>query len=311
MEPADVLRPIPADEEAACPYGQCDGSTWILDDETNETRPCRCREQRMRRAVSGGVGTGIGRRFLEVSFDREPIVSLDRAVLRQVRAFTRSIEENLEAGRGLWFDGPVGTGKTSLAILVAKAAKDAGRSYAVYPVPRLLAEIKRTFDRDASDSYLGFFRRLCTVDVLVLDDLGAEKQTEWVLEQLYSIVNERWQDRRSIVVTTNTPDPDPDAASHLLHVAARGLRDAVGSGRTSGRDLDELRLLVERVERARAHAVADEAVATTDPIARLRRQVGARTVSRLVEICDDPLPIEGPDLRMSIDARSGVAPRGA
>jgi len=50
---------------------------------------------------------------------------------------------------------------------------------------------------------LGFFRRLCTVDVLVLDDLGAEKQTEWVLEQLYSIVNERWQNERAIVVTSN------------------------------------------------------------------------------------------------------------
>ena len=46
-------------------------------------------------------------------------------------------------------------------------------------------------------------RRLCEVDLLHLDDLGAEKRTEWVLEQLYSIVNERWQNERSIVVTTN------------------------------------------------------------------------------------------------------------
>ena len=144
-----MLRRVEPQEEVACPFGECDGSTWVLDEETGDARPCRCREQRVRQAVSGGIGTGIGRRFLEVSFDREPIVSLDPVVLRQVRSFLRSIEDNLEAGRGLWFDGPVGTGKTSLAILVAKAAKDAGRSYAVYPVPRLLAEIKRTFDRDA------------------------------------------------------------------------------------------------------------------------------------------------------------------
>ena len=129
-----MLRPIdPA--ERVCPFGECDGSTWILDEELNEARPCRCRQQRRRRAASGGIGTGIGRRFLEVSFEREPIVSLDPIVLRPVRAFVRSIDANLENGRGLWFDGPVGTGKTSLAILVAKAAKDAGRSYAVYPVP--------------------------------------------------------------------------------------------------------------------------------------------------------------------------------
>ena len=294
-----MLRQAPADEQPACPFGECDGSTWILDEETNESRPCRCRDQRVRRAATGGIGTGIGRRFLELSFDREPIVSLDRAVLRQVRAFTRSIEGNLEAGRGLWFDGPVGTGKTSLAILVAKAAKDAGRSYAVFPVPRLLAEIKRTFDRDATDSYMGFFRRLCTVDLLVLDDLGAEKQTEWVLEQLYSIVNERWQDRRSIVVTTNLPDSNPDSAGAALRASAHSLRDTVSSGRVSGRDLDELGRILERVERVAAQVGEHELVAEYDPIVRMRRQIGSRTVSRLIEICDDPLPIMGEDLRMT------------
>jgi DNA replication protein DnaC len=293
-----VLRRVEPQEAVACPFGECDGSTWVLD-ETGEARPCRCREQRVRKAASGGIGTGIGRRFLEVSFDREPIVSLDPIVLRQVRAFVRSIEDNFDTGRGLWFDGPVGTGKTSLAILVAKAAKDAGRSYAVYPVPRLLAEIKRTFDRDASDTYLGFFRRLCTVDVLVLDDLGAEKQTEWVLEQLYSIVNERWQDRRSIVVTTNIPDADPDGPARLLRSSVRDLRDATASGRLDGRDLDDLRRIVDRVEQVATRVAELDVDNSYDPILRLRRQIGARTVSRLVEICDDPIPIMGPDLRMA------------
>ena len=294
-----MLRPVP-DEERGCPFGECDGSTWILDEETGQAHPCRCRDQRVRQAASGGVvGTGIGRRFLEVSFEREPIVSLDPVVLRQVRAFLRSLEQNLDSGRGLWFDGPVGTGKTSLAILVAKAAKDAGRSYAVYPVPRLLAEIKRTFDRDASDSYLSFFRRLCAVDLLVLDDLGAEKQTEWVLEQLYSIVNERWQDRRSIVVTTNFPDEDRDAPGLALRATVRQLREVVAEGRHEVRDLDDLRRIVERLERVTAEAAALDVAGVFDPIARLRRQIGARTVSRLVEICDDPLPIMGPDRRMA------------
>jgi DNA replication protein DnaC len=293
-----MLRSV-SEEDRSCPLGECDGSTWVLDERTGEARACGCRDGRVRKAASGGIGTGIGRRFLEVSFDREPIVSLDPVVLRQVRAFVRSLEENLDAGRGLWFDGPVGTGKTSLAILIAKAAKQAARSYAVYPVPRLLAEIKRTFDRDASDSYLGFFHRLCSVDLLVLDDLGAEKQTEWVLEQLYSIVNERWQDRRSIVVTTNLPDPDPEAPGLMLRASVRELRDLVKGGRLDGRDLDELRRLLERLERVAADAGALDVAGIFDPIARLRRQIGARTVSRLVEICDDPIPIMGPDLRMT------------
>jgi DNA replication protein DnaC len=294
-----VRRPLEPVEEAACPYGECDGSTWVLDEDTNETHACRCREQRVRRALSGGIGTGIGRRFLEVSFEREPIVSIEPTLLRRVRAFTRDIERNLEEGKGLWFDGPVGTGKTSLTILVAKAARDAGRSYAVYPVPRLLAEIKRTFDRDASDNYMSVFRRLCMVDLLVLDDLGAEKQTEWVLEQLYSIVNERWQDRRSIVVTTNIPDPDEEAPARMVRAAVRELHDSTTSGRVTGHDLPELRRLVERVERLAATLAELDVASDYDPILRLRRQIGSRTVSRLIEICDDPLPIMGDDLRMA------------
>ena len=293
-----MLRPVP-DEERSCPFGECDGSTWVFDEERGEARPCRCREQQVRKAVSGGLGTGIGRRFLEVSFEREPIVSLDPVVLRQVRAFVRSIDTQLEEGRGLWFDGPVGTGKTSLAVLVAKAAKEAGRSYAVYPVPRLLAEIKRTYDRDSSDSYLTVFRRLCSVDVLVLDDLGVEKQTEWVLEQLYSIVNERWQDRRSIIVTTNIPDPDPEGTAPMLRAGVLSLRELANRGHLHARELDELRGLVERLERLGATVDGLDTSGASDPIARLRRQVGSRTVSRLVEICDDPIPIMGPDRRMA------------
>jgi DNA replication protein DnaC len=46
------------------------------------------------------------------------------------------------------------------------------------------------------------------VDLLHIDDLGAEKRTDWVLEQLYSIINERWQEQRSIIVTTNLFDVD-------------------------------------------------------------------------------------------------------
>ena len=131
----------------------------------------------------------------------------------------------------------MGTGKTTLALLVAKAARDAGRSVAVYSVPRLLAEMRDTFDEDSADSHLKLFRRLTEVELLVLDDLGAERQTEWVLEQLYSLVNERWQDERSTVVTSNVPDPyrDPNLATLRSEIGELRRRRKNGAGATSSR----------------------------------------------------------------------------
>jgi len=240
-----VLRSVPGPEEsgddraATCPLGVCDGSGWILRaDDTTE--PCGCRERMIGRARSRGMGTGIPKRFRGVSFDRRPVCDIDPFILRPVRTFVEQVGVNVDAGRGLWFAGDVGTGKTSLAMLVSQAAERSGRSVAIYPVTRLLAEIKDTYERDTGASYMSLFRRLCSVDLLHLDDLGAEKRTDWVLEQLYSIVNERWQDERSIVVTSNILDLD-----------------------------------------------------------QLREQVGARTVSRLAEICGGPLPVMGQDLRTS------------
>jgi DNA replication protein DnaC len=146
----------------------------------------------------------IPRKYRGVSFERAPVTERSPDVVRPVRAFSRNIDENLRKGRGLWFMGDVGTGKTTLAMLVSKEAIRHGHSVAIYSVPRLLAEIRDTYDTAPGEhSYARLFAQLVAVELLHLDDLGAEKQTDWVLEQLYSLVNERYEQERSIIVTTN------------------------------------------------------------------------------------------------------------
>jgi DNA replication protein DnaC len=294
-----ALQPFPQRAERAetledCPLGVCDGSGWILD-EQDSARECDCRQRRISRAAHARLGTGIPKRFRGVSFDRKPICDLEPVILRHVRRFVEQVDANLDEGRGLWFHGDVGTGKTSLAMLVAQAADAAGRSVAVYSVPHLLAEIRSTYDRDSSGSYLDLFDRLCTVDLLVLDDLGAEKTTEWVLEQLYSIVNERWQSSGSVVVTTNAPDPGQGTIVDQLR---REVAE-IGRLRETGSRAELLRDAAQSLERTVARLAELDPTGEADPLVRLREQVGARTVSRLVEICDDPIPIMGPDLRMT------------
>ncbi len=194
--------------EDFCIKGICDGSGWILDEDTDAVKPCECRSIKVNRASSQRIGTGVPKRFRGVSFDRKPIVDLHPMILRKVKKYVRELDDNIAAGRGLWFQGDVGTGKTSLAMLVSKAAIEAGYSVAIYSVPHLLADIKETFEDGANRSYMQLFKRLTTVDLLQLDDLGAERPTEWVLEQLYSIINERWQDEKAVIVTTNLSSRD-------------------------------------------------------------------------------------------------------
>ena len=227
----------------ACPLAVCDGSGWILGPE-DVARPCECRERRLARNQRRGVSSVIPARFRGVSFDRPPVTEMagsvdGRAVVKRVRSYIDDLDANLGTGRGLWLMGSTGTGKTTLAMLVSKAALEDDRSVAIYSLPKLLARIRRTYDSEkGEDSYLQFFERLISVDLLHIDDLGAEKRSDWVLEQLYALVNERYETQKSILVTTN---------------------------------LDQ---------------------------AELEEQIGPRTVSRLVEICGDPLPLFGPDHRI-------------
>ena len=234
--------PAEASLPSICPLGACDGSGWLLGPE-DVARPCECRDARVSRARSRGIASVIPAKYRGVSFDRPPVTQINEIVVRRVRAFTEDLDENLNSGRGLWFVGSSGTGKTTLAMLVSKLALETGRSVAIYSMPRLLARIRRTYDGDPGEqSYLELFERLSSVDLLHVDDLGAEKGSEWVMEQLYSLVNERYESERSLIATTNIEQDD------------------------------------------------------------LEEQLGTRVLSRLVEMCGDPLPLYDEDRRLRVSA---------
>jgi DNA replication protein DnaC len=199
-QPAATLRRADGD----CPFGLCDGSGFVFDEDTNTAFDCRCRPQRVALAKARSLSAVIPRRYRDVAFDRPPVTEIDAQVVTATRRFADSIHPQLDGGRGLWFMGPVGTGKTTLAMLVSKAALKAGRSVAIYSLPRLLNEIRDT--HRAERSHLDLLDRLIAVDLLHIDDVGAERTTDWVLEELYSIINGRYEDQRSVVITTNILD---------------------------------------------------------------------------------------------------------
>jgi DNA replication protein DnaC len=226
---------------APCPLGVCDGSGFVIDEVTNTASDCDCRAGRIARLRTAGLDGRLPKRYRGVSFERPPVPEIARVapeVVQTVRRYVGAIDVQLDSGQGLWLMGDVGTGKTTLAMIVSKAALDAGRSVAIYSLPRLLSLIRAAIDTEAG--MVGFLERLAAVDLLHIDDLGAENTTDWVLEQLYSIVNTRYEDERAMIVTTNLMYED----------------------------------LIE--------------------------QLGERTVSRLVAICGNGLPLFGQDDRRAL-----------
>ncbi len=248
---------------SGCPDDRCDGSGFVYDEERRRAYPCSCRPARIARRRAAAVAGRLPRRFREVSLEREPLISIERrnpAVVREVRQYVRSIGERLAAGKGIWFTGDVGTGKTTLAMLISKAAMEADHTVAIYSLPRLLAMLRETYEDGARYSLNGLIDRLCSVDLLHIDDVGAEQSSAWVLEQLYTIVNTRYEDGRALLLTTNLVTQDRERPPDV-----------------SERDWDPR------------------------PEAPLCAQIGDRTVSRIWEICGEPLPLCGSDRRMEAE----------
>lgn len=110
------------------------------------------------------------------------------------------ILEDVRNGVGAYICGPVGTGKTHLASAVARMAVDAGMSVRVTDMLGILAAFKATYGGEGSeDAVLG---RLSRCRLLVIDDLGKEAPTEWTLGQVFRVVNDRYENMRPVVVTT-------------------------------------------------------------------------------------------------------------
>jgi len=190
---------------ARCILDICDGSGFLYDERTNTARDCACRPQIIARNKAQALSAVIPERYRDIGFDRYPVTEIDARIVNATRRFVERIDTNLDAGRGLWFMGPVGTGKTTLAMLVTKAALEHGRSAARFSLPGLLSQIRKTFDTGSHNDLL---ESLTAVDLLHIDDIGAEQTTPWVLEELYSIINARYEEQRSVVVTTNILDRD-------------------------------------------------------------------------------------------------------
>ena len=115
--------------------------------------------------------------------------------------------------QSLFITGGVGTGKTYKAVAMLKAYvmsqnctefKEPFISKALFiTVPELLILLRTSFDQKSKESEATLFDRFCNVDFLVMDDIGVEKASDWVLQSLYVIINKRYSEQRQTIFTSN------------------------------------------------------------------------------------------------------------
>lgn len=140
------------------------------------------------------------------------------------RHATRFVEAFPVVDRGLVLYGPHGVGKTHLAVGILKAvirAKGA-RGY-FFETRELLRLVRDTYNRSVEETEMDVLGPVLGADVLVLDDLGAERTSEWVQETLGLVVNTRYNARRPTIFTSNLVD-SPDTTDPLGFIHQLGAR---------------------------------------------------------------------------------------
>lgn len=129
----------------------------------------------------------------------------DPTLARAVRAMREFVDLWPEGDKGLLLMGPVGTGKTHLAVAALTALIEAkGVRARFQDFTSLVLDIQMTFDTPGAQREL--MRPLVRADLLVLDELGAGKVTPWVMDLLYYLVNTRYVEGRRTIFTTNYSD---------------------------------------------------------------------------------------------------------
>jgi DNA replication protein DnaC len=154
--------------------------------------------------------------------------------LAHVTASRLAQEYDPRDGMGLLIIGKIGTGKTHLAVgIVKELVLGRGIPCLFYDYRELLKEIQNSYNAAVQTTELDVLRPVFETDVLVLDELGAVKPTEWVWDTVSLILNSRYNDNRTTIITTNFEDQPAagvNGSGSLARAASRSemLGDRIG-----------------------------------------------------------------------------------
>jgi DNA replication protein DnaC len=220
----------PAD---VCPL--CDGTGWktvspsrTASASSKERRVTRC-DCRLRARAEGLLAAArIPRRYEHCelsSFTTDFPGAHNSLSLAHITASRFAGEYDPRDGTGLLIIGKIGTGKTHLAVgIIKELILNKGVSCLFYDYRELLKQIQNSYNAAVQTTELDVLRPVFETDVLVLDELGAVKPTEWVWDTVSLILNTRYNDNRTTIITTNFEDQPSAGAPGTLSPARAATR---------------------------------------------------------------------------------------
>jgi DNA replication protein DnaC len=192
--------------DPACPV--CRGSGWRIEERNGISGADRCVCTRAEAVAQALQGAGIPALYRDASlenFDAQGSVAL-QTVMLLVRGYAREYP-NVEKP-GLLLIGNPGTGKTHLAVSVLRILISRGTQGVFYDYQNLLNRIRSSYDPACGAGDRDAYSSALDADVLLLDDLGAQRISDWVEDTVTSLITYRCNHQKPIIATTNLPDAD-------------------------------------------------------------------------------------------------------
>ncbi len=197
------------------------------------SRPCDCQElQREERRIAAAR---VPERYKDYDLDGFHVLHESDSSIARAYQYARKFVEAYPvdtAGKGLLFTGSIGVGKTHLAVgVLRRLVRERGVKGLFSDYRELLKSIQNSYNPQVATTELELLRPVFNAEVLVLDDLGAQKPNEWVWDTVALILNTRYNNRQTTIITTNYPDqPAGSGAKTDLERAAREqtLGDRIG-----------------------------------------------------------------------------------